>query len=292
MSARSQRFPLAVRVVVMLGLALLSATSQAQARQLETVEVEEAQYRAFFESVQSVSIPESAVDSGGSAVVHFPMAEGRGISLELDLRTMGPGTYTLNLAAMSNIVVPTLDGSGRKIGSAELAQALAVTDFLQNVFCRRTDGLGGAVAFAEIPATTATGESFTIAAMISNDGLAHADQEVLAECRSETVSDTGTGDLAGETQGDRVWCISWFSSMCFDNGPGMRRCDFEACDVTMAALLDLASAAGVTIPPALNVPAAVDWLSRKLGLSVGGYCSKVYLLGIVSVGCQCVLHTF
>lgn len=290
MSARSQSFSLAVRGIVMLGLAL-SIASQAQAMRLETVESEETQYRSFFASVQSVSIPEKAVNSAGSAVVHFPMAQGRGISLELDLRTAGPGTYTLNLAAMPSIVVPTLDGRGRKIETAELAQALAVTDSMQNVFCRRTDGLGGAVAFAEIPSITATGESVTIAAMISNDGLAHADQEVLATCNGGTV-DAGTGDLAGETKGDRVWCISWFSSMCFDNGPRMRRCDFEACDVTMASLVNLASAAGVTIPPLLNLPGAIDWLSRKLGLSIGGYCSKVYLLGIVSVGCQCVLHTF
>lgn len=258
-------------------------------------------YEAFFAGSYSVSIPPEAIDEWGSAVLNFPVAGApRGVAIDLDLSAVGAGDYTLELSSMYPIAAVTLEGIAREIDAAELAAMLAVPDDLQNVFCRRDDGTGGAVAWAEVDLVGADSSTSSVQVMISNDGMAHADQYQIASCAGPGVSEPTPTSLFGEsswlessaTDDEMVWCISWFSSMCFDKGRGMRRCDGEACDVTMAALLDLASAAGLQIPSWMGLNEAVEWLSRKLGLSIGGYCAKVYLLGLISVGCQCVLHTF
>lgn len=252
--------------------------------------IEQVAYKQFFLESHAVSIPESAIGLDGTAVVMFPLdGVGRGVTLELDLSEAGAGDYLLNLANLSLIVAPTLDGEGRLIDASELPGLLAEPDARQDVFCRNTDGFGGAVAWAQVQAISATGDVLSLQVLIGNDGLMHPGQEVIGECSAEA----GTfGEALGDAttsaaKEERVWCISWPSKDCPN-----KRCNGQTCKVTLSSLAKLAAENGLTIPGGKTLIEAIAWLEEQLGFGIGGYCGKVYLLGVLSLGCQCVMHTF
>lgn len=259
---------------------------------------EETFYNRFFAQSHTVKVPASALDADGTAVVYFPVDGLRGVTLELDLSAVGPGTYTLQLPSMSPIITANLDGTGLEVTRRELATRLAAPGEEQSVFCRNNDGLGGSVGMANVPAVSSTGATVMLSVEIGNDGLMHPGQEVIASCGLGAVStppvilnalngDVSSAHVAQAANTEKVWCISWPSKDC-----KKRNCNSQSCAVTLASVIELASDLGVTIPGGKTAAQAVAWLSEELGISVGGYCGQVSFLGLISVGCQCVMHTF
>ena len=118
---------------------------------------------------------------------------------------------------------------------------------------------------------------------------------------SETLNEQlapgdGSGTAEASTSGDMEWCISWFSSDCkrYKQGDHYHDCNTgNKCTVSYSRLLSWALGSPSSIIQACAAFGASELLARCLerhGIGWQGQCGKVYVLGLISAGCQCVLY--
>jgi len=112
----------------------------------------------------------------------------------------------------------------------------------------------------------------------------------LAEPTTTGEQLNGDGGEPGLAQ-QMEWCISWFSSNC--KRTKTSKCNRGAsCVVSYSRLLSWALGSPSSIIQACAQFGASELLARcleKNGIGWSGKCNKVYILGIISGGCQCVL---
>lgn len=207
--------------------------------------------------------------------VMIELSGGNSLALEIDLSTVTwvdgsviqINTNAVNYGALNS------DGDVYAVGATGVPALLTAAEENTYYFCTRDDGQGGVIVKTMMA--------------VNVDGQP---ANVLVDMRMDALESPDQIQLSGEIQWSekRVWVISWFSDDCKKNKQG---CIPGPCNVTLSALIDVASELGLSIPGNKTIQTLTDLLADA-GVAVGGDCRPVWFLDIIYVGCQCVLYTF
>ena len=223
----------------------------------------------------------------------------------------------------SNLITLKLDGGAyvyidstqtlRAVGPNSVSALMTANEEASRYFCLRSDGDASSGVLVKGMATVIiNGTSHrNVLFRLRRDGLEQAGQYAMSDgttgqtqslmmqnfnaitaTTTPTKVDVTEGPIIiddGETKEEWVWVISWFSDDC--KRAANKDCSPNDCSLTLGAALDIAREFGVSIPGGSTLGAVIDLLVGE-GIAAHGECNKVYFLGIVSVGCQCVFFTF
>ncbi|MBL8953053.1 MAG: hypothetical protein JNK82_19910 [Myxococcaceae bacterium] len=207
------------------------------------------------------------------APIAIRLGDGVGLALrlqDLPLPKSG-GTVMLNPLSFSGGALGAGDlkaSNAAPVAANQVAQVIANASQYRTL-CAFEDRSGGPVVHGTMNVSYG-GANYTVQAEVVTSERSFAAAPADSACGME-------------------WCISLPNKFCSDSEITFGRCRAFRCGMTLGDMLGTAATAGLTVPPQIiagGVDTVAGWLGAQ-GYVVSGTCAKVYLLGLVSLGCQC-----